>query len=77
MELVAERMVSRIKRLAKFVAGAKCFLPFSRDAEPEAFCEGVVADVNDSLHRGSPVFSLSLSLSPSVVKRNFNHILRD
>ena len=75
MELVAERMVSRIKRLSKFVAGAKCFLPFSRDAEPEAFCEGVVADVNDSLHRGSPVFSLSLS--PSVVKRNFNHILRD
>lgn len=69
--------VSRIKRLARFVAGrrgAKCFLP------PKLFAEASSPTSPSTIRYTEAHLCstfLSLFLSPSVVKRNFNHILRD
>lgn len=87
-ELVANVGACReLKAPTKFLAsrrGAKCFLPFYAARSPKLFAEATPPSSPTSpstIRYGAhlPVLSLSLYLSlvPNVVKRNFNHILRD
>lgn len=77
--------VARIKSPTKFLAsrrGAKCFLPLSRGAEPGAFCRASSLTSTSTIrYTGAALaylYTLVLSADVAgVVKRNFNHILRD